>query len=195
MLDSTTLQITAPSHLAALLQREIARCITRIAECESREAALGGTALNPPDPKLRAAIDRDRDRAFISLSRAMKMLRDLQKAHPQQAQPSAAESAPQAEVRTEHPQVARGARCPCGSGLKYKRCHGWAAPATQSPKKPPTHSHKSTSTPNGFEFSFAPSAPTVGNLPASQPCHSARRTPSRGTLKPESLVGESYGNS
>jgi hypothetical protein len=34
---------------------------------------------------------------------------------------SAAESAPRAQT---HPKVGRNERCPCGSGLKFKRCCG-----------------------------------------------------------------------
>jgi preprotein translocase subunit SecA len=27
-------------------------------------------------------------------------------------------------IRREHPKVGRNEPCPCGSGKKYKRCHG-----------------------------------------------------------------------
>jgi preprotein translocase subunit SecA len=30
----------------------------------------------------------------------------------------------QQTIRNEGPQVGRNDPCPCGSGLKYKRCHG-----------------------------------------------------------------------
>ena len=31
---------------------------------------------------------------------------------------------------TNHAKIGRNERCPCGSGLKYKRCHGLAGPRT-----------------------------------------------------------------
>jgi len=33
---------------------------------------------------------------------------------------------------TEHARIGRNERCPCGSGLKYKRCHGLAGNGTPS---------------------------------------------------------------
>ncbi len=40
-------------------------------------------------------------------------------------------------VKPETTEIPRSAPCPCGSGLKYKRCHGWNAPAATS-SRPPT---------------------------------------------------------
>jgi uncharacterized protein YecA (UPF0149 family) len=31
-------------------------------------------------------------------------------------------------VRRDHPKVGRNDPCPCGSGKKYKKCHGANAP-------------------------------------------------------------------
>lgn len=39
------------------------------------------------------------------------------------ASPEAAEGAP-SKARGDVPKVGRNDPCPCGSGLKYKRCHG-----------------------------------------------------------------------
>ena len=136
-----------PIHeLEAILNREIARCVVRIAECAIRETDLG----SQPDLKLRAAIDRERDRAFISLRRAMNMLRDL----------PAREPFPATVLPDAIPVVPQGSRCPCGSGLKYKRCHGWT---------PSNRSQKRTCVKNGFEFSNrAVSAPAQSAVPKSR---------------------------
>ena len=37
------------------------------------------------------------------------------------------DDAPVQTVRREEPKVGRNAPCPCGSGKKYKKCHGAAA--------------------------------------------------------------------
>ena len=95
------------------------RCYRRIGECEGMEAGLGPNF----DPKVRAANDRDRDRAFIALRRAMKALKELRSE-------VAAEPTPVEEETPipALPQIARNASCPCGSGDKYKRCCGRHAP-------------------------------------------------------------------
>ena len=72
--------MTTSIQLEALFIREIDRCYARIEECENQETALGPDF----DPKIRAAIDRDRDRAFIALRRAMKALKELQADTPSQ---------------------------------------------------------------------------------------------------------------
>lgn len=104
------------NEIETLLNREIARCVSRVAECETHEAELLA------NPKLRAANDRERDRTFISLARALKMLRDLQKSAPK-SDPATA----QPEIPAQPP-IARNAPCPCRSGQKYKRCCGRLAP-------------------------------------------------------------------
>jgi preprotein translocase subunit SecA len=38
-----------------------------------------------------------------------------------------APAAPQAPVRRDAPKVGRNDPCPCGSGKKYKQCHGRGA--------------------------------------------------------------------
>lgn len=109
------------TRLTALLQNEIERCVARINECEALEATH-------PDPKLRIANDRDRDRAFVALRRAMAMLKQFPA--PAAAQPQAQVAQPEAPATPEQPAppIARSAPCPCRSGLKYKRCCGRLAP-------------------------------------------------------------------
>ncbi len=136
------------NEIEILLNREIARCVARIAECETREAEL---ALEP-NPKLRAANDRDRDRAFIALGRAMKMLRDLPKfeSAPKPEAPAQAQPQVQPQAPAAHPQIARNALCPCRSGQKYKRCCGRLAPplhtATTAAKSTPQLAGRSSTT-------------------------------------------------
>ncbi len=67
------MQELTPKHFEDLFVREINRCYARIEECEIREAQLEPGS----DPKFRATNDRDRDRAFIALRRAMKALKEL----------------------------------------------------------------------------------------------------------------------
>ncbi len=130
--------MTTTIQLEALFIREINRCYARIGECETKEAALGPGF----DPKARAAIDRDRDRAFIALRRAMKALKELQA----ETQPSTkTEPADKAHSKPaqviEFPKqtpIARNAQCPCGSGEKYKRCCGRNAPPLPGDFRKPT---------------------------------------------------------
>ncbi len=119
----TNTNIPDATQLAALFTREIARCVARIQECEAREAALGPDY----DPKVRTAIDRDRDRAFISLRRAMKALKELPVEIPEAVAVETVQPERLAEV-IPMPQIARNAPCPCKSGEKYKRCCGRFAP-------------------------------------------------------------------
>ncbi len=147
MTPNATIHINS-LDLETLVQREITRCTLRIEECETREAALGAQ----PDPKLRAANDRDRDRAFVSLRRAISMLKLIPQTTPAPApaepvakpglylvpkpepvSPAPEGEAPEAEPASEAPsaparQIARNALCPCNSGDKYKRCCGRQAP-------------------------------------------------------------------
>ncbi len=103
--------MTTSIQLEALFIREIDRCYRRIGECEEREADMGPNF----DPKVRAANDRDRDRAFIALWRALKALKELRSQRVETPEP-------------KQPPVARNAQCPCSSGTKYKRCCGRHAP-------------------------------------------------------------------
>ncbi len=119
--------MTTTIQLEALFVYEIDRCYARIQECGTREAMLGPDF----DPKVRAAIDRDRDRAFIALRRAMKALKELRAETPSEApaEPTVEVPAKTAEViEMPRPQIARNALCPCNSGDKYKRCCGRQAP-------------------------------------------------------------------
>ena len=129
MPNSTQPTLPTTADLRSLLNREIQRCLARIAECGERESALGPQ----PDFKLRAAIDRDRDRAFISLRRAASMLKQL---------PPEPQSEPEPETTgPEQPrQIARNAPCPCNSGQKFKRCCGRAAPPL--PLRPPSSARR-----------------------------------------------------
>ncbi len=123
--------MTTTIQLEALFVREIDRCYGRIQECGAREAALGPDY----DPKVRAAIDRDRDRAFIGLRRAMKALKELRsdmQREPEVETPVQSDSdhpaKPAEVIEMPRSQVARNALCPCNSGDKYKRCCGRQAP-------------------------------------------------------------------
>ncbi len=127
-----------PNEIETLVNREIARCVARIAECEGREAEFGTT----PDAKLRAANDRDRDRAFISFARALKMRRELQKDQPEPvAAPIVHEAAPAAAPKAIA--IARNTLCPCRSGQKYKRCCGRLAPPLHTAANPPSRTGRS----------------------------------------------------
>jgi preprotein translocase subunit SecA len=46
---------------------------------------------------------------------------------PQQPPRVGGDDAPIKQVRREEPKVGRNDPCPCGSGKKYKKCHGAAA--------------------------------------------------------------------
>ncbi len=124
------------TRLAAVLQREIERCVARINECEAVEAAR-------PEPKLRAANDRDRDRAFVALRRAMTMLK-----HVPVEQVPAPEVCPEvpATPPPATPPIARNAPCPCKSGQKYKRCCGRLAPPL--PLRQPSSPRRLNNTPS-----------------------------------------------
>ena len=54
--------------------------------------------------------------------RAMQQLQDAQKATPQEKVKKAAEQA--AKAKTDIPKVRPNDPCPCGSGKRYKKCHG-----------------------------------------------------------------------
>ncbi len=125
--------MTTTIELEGLFVREMDRCRDRIEECEARDAALG----HDYNPSFRAAIDRDRDRAFIALRRAMKALKELRAevrvevvAEVLDDAPVDAPVQPVASKVIEMPQrqIARNALCPCSSGDKYKRCCGRDAP-------------------------------------------------------------------
>ncbi len=128
------MQDLTPRNFDDLYVHEIHRCYDRIQECEVREAELEPGF----DPKIRAAIDRDRDRAFISLNRALKCLKELRaevaKADENAARttlkPTLVKTAPKPQpVKTAPaPAIARNSLCPCNSGEKYKRCCGRTAP-------------------------------------------------------------------
>ncbi len=84
---------------------------------------------------------RERSQAQGLMLRATAELRRLRAdraKEPQPAEPrptAATTETPSAPVETTV--VPRSAPCPCGSGLKYKRCHGWNAPASpQTVKRP-----------------------------------------------------------
>ncbi len=113
-----------PKHFEDLFVREINRCYARIEECEILEAELEPGS----DPKFRATIDRDRDRAFISLRRAMKALKEtrMELAKTPDEQPAASNVIPM--PIKPMPTIARNSLCPCKSGEKYKRCCGRSAP-------------------------------------------------------------------
>ena len=112
--------------LETLIHHEIRRCTNRIAECNASDANS--------DPKARAAHDRDRDRAFVSLRRAVSMLRliptvtpDTTDAPAQQGIHLVPKPQPEGDPNPA-PAIARNAPCPCNSGDKYKRCCGRQAP-------------------------------------------------------------------
>ncbi len=72
---------------------------------------------------------RERMQAQGLMLRATAELRRLRADRAKQPQP--AEPQPVIETPAPKPEtkeVPRSASCPCGSGLKYKRCHGWNAP-------------------------------------------------------------------
>ncbi len=123
------MQELTPKHFEDLFVREINRCYARIEECEIREAQLEPGS----DPKFRATNDRDRDRAFIALRRAMKALKELRAelAEMPASVPTASNVIPmpvKALPVQALPAIARNSLCPCKSGEKYKRCCGRSAP-------------------------------------------------------------------
>ncbi len=113
-------------ELEAVIHHEIRRCTNRIAECNTHDA--------DSDPKIRAANDRDRDRAFVSLRRAVSMLKLIPTATPDTTDAPAQTGihlVPKSEpspAPNSGPAIARNAPCPCNSGDKYKRCCGRHAP-------------------------------------------------------------------
>ena len=108
---------------------EILAALVRLRRCAQRELALD------PDTdeaaQAQKEIDRQRTLAHALLLRSNAELRRLRKDRPE----TAIDPAEQPEATpVPDPNTPRGAQCPCGSGLKYKRCHGWNAPAAQSAK-------------------------------------------------------------
>ena len=76
-----------------------------------------------PDPELRhTVLDQSKRDDLIAY-----MIAGLVKAHawlaPQRRDAMAAYAAPQRPLRSG-PKVGRNAACSCGSGRKYKHCHG-----------------------------------------------------------------------
>ena len=67
----------------------------------SRSAAFGGAAPRAPAPGRRRQRRRDRQPARVG-----------------------GDDAPVKTVRRDEPKVGRNDPCPCGSGKKYKKCHG-----------------------------------------------------------------------
>ena len=120
------MQELTPKHFEDLFVREINRCYARIEECEILEAQLEPGS----DPRSRAAIDRDRDRAFVALRRAMKALKELRAefAKSPEPAPASAKVIPMPVRPRPLPVIARNSLCPCKSGEKYKRCCGRSAP-------------------------------------------------------------------
>ncbi len=118
-------------ELEAVIRHEIRRCTSRIAECNANDA--------DSDAKVRSANDRDRDRAFVSLRRAVSMLKLIPTATPDTtdtpAQPGihlVPKPQPDGDPNPA-PAIARNAPCPCNSGAKYKRCCGRHAPPMRLP--------------------------------------------------------------
>ncbi len=111
---------------------EILAALVRLRRCAQRELAL-----DPDTDEAAQAqkdIDRQRTLAHALLLRSNAELRRLRKDRPE----TAIDPAEQPEAApVPDPNTPRGAQCPCGSGLKYKRCHGWNAPAAQVTKPSP----------------------------------------------------------
>jgi hypothetical protein len=79
-------------------------------------------ASTPPDPKAQVQLDVEKVR--ISQDPPVTIDHDLNIVHPvhnsaQNAQPAQPKPEP---IRREHPKIGRNEPCPCGSGLKFKRC-------------------------------------------------------------------------
>ncbi len=109
---------------------EILAALVRLRRCAQRELALDPDM----DEDTQKDIDRQRTLAHALLLRSNAELRRLRKDRPE----TAIEPAEQpASAPVPDPSTPRGAQCPCGSGLKYKRCHGWNAPAAQSARPAP----------------------------------------------------------
>jgi preprotein translocase subunit SecA len=76
----------------------------------------------------RAAASRGRgarEACVSSTPRRRRMAAEAAAAETPEAAPPAAETAAQPFTR-EQPKVGRNEPCPCGSGKKYKHCHGWS---------------------------------------------------------------------
>ncbi len=87
---------------------------------------------------------RERAQAQGLMLRATAELRRLRADRAKHPQPVPVVETPVAAPETETTEIPRSAPCPCGSGLKYKRCHGWNAPGATSIR--PTHPHPAKST-------------------------------------------------
>jgi len=82
-------------------------------------------AATPPAPKTQIQLDLEKVR--ISPNPPVTIDRDLNIVHPVHNSAQDAQSAQSAQskpqpIRREHPKIGRNETCPCGSGLKYKRC-------------------------------------------------------------------------
>ena len=76
-------------------------------------------ASTPPPPKSQVQLDIEKIR--VSKNPPVTVDRDLKIVHP--VHNSAQSTQPKPEpIRREHPKIRRNELCPCGSGLKHKRC-------------------------------------------------------------------------
>jgi len=92
--------------------------------------ALLADPKTPASVRLKAAlyaIQLDLEKVRISPNPPVTIDRDLNIVHPVHNSAQDAQSAQSAQskpqpIRREHPKIGRNETCPCGSGLKYKRC-------------------------------------------------------------------------
>lgn len=123
------------------LAAEIIHAAWRLRRCSVVESSMGETQLdpmaNPAFAHVQQTVDRARAQAHRNLHRAATELRRRQTARQARKLLSLkrdAAGAPAAMERTPEPspakqtQIARSQPCPCGSGVKYKRCCGRSAP-------------------------------------------------------------------
>jgi len=87
----------------------------------------GGAELELPSkvpPEIAAARSREAQQSVIDLTRHIQRKKDREMA---ELQFSGGEAASQSQTASKGPKVGRNELCPCGSGKKYKKCHGAAA--------------------------------------------------------------------
>ena len=76
-------------------------------------------ASTPPPPKSQVQFDIEKVR--MSPNPPVTVDKDLNIVHPVHNSAQSAQSKPE-PIRREHPKIRRNELCPCGSGLKHKRC-------------------------------------------------------------------------